>query len=238
MNAGLEASPIWVNGRWCGRHEALVRGDDAGLLFGQGAFETIRWVSAGPVALDHHLRRLARALDALGIPAVSASEIREAVFALGPHAGAGEAAVRVVVTAGSPGGGPLCMVSAGPLPASVLARRGGATAVAVHGHHRSPPQHKTLAWLPSLLARRGLSASCEPLLIGPAGDLTEGATSNLFVRRDDGWLTPPIDRCLPGVTRALVMTAAARLGQRVVAQPIHAGDLSAGAEAFITNALL
>jgi para-aminobenzoate synthetase/4-amino-4-deoxychorismate lyase len=38
------------------------------------------------------------------------------------------------------------------------------------------------------------------------GELTEGGRSNVFLRRDGAWLTPPLDAgVLPGVMRAVLL---------------------------------
>lgn len=238
MESGLSPWPIWVNGRWYAADTAVFRADDAGLLYGHGAFETLRLIVGRPVALTRHLARLSAALGALQIELDLAPAAEAAQALAGRLAAGAEAAGRIVVTAGRPGGSPMCVVSARPVPLGVLRRRAGAAAVPVTGLVRSPAEHKTLAWLPSVLARQQAPAGVEPLFQTPDGQLLEGATSNLFVRRAAGWVTPPADRCLPGITRGLILEAARHLGQPVREAPVPAEWLTPGAEAFITNALL
>ena len=69
MERATDPWPVWVDGRWCAPDEPVARADDAGLLYGHGAFETVRLYRGRPVALTRHLDRLSTTLEALGIDA-------------------------------------------------------------------------------------------------------------------------------------------------------------------------
>lgn len=67
------------------------------------------------------------------------------------------------------------------------------------------------------------------------GALTEGAITNLFIRKGDVWLTPPIsDGLLPGVERIRQLRAKKR---RIVEQQIYRRDLIAADEICLANSV-
>jgi len=50
----------------------------------------------------------------------------------------------------------------------------------------------------------------DALFFNERGELTEGGRSNVFVRIDGNWITPPLScGLLPGVTRAVILAAPA-----------------------------
>jgi branched-subunit amino acid aminotransferase/4-amino-4-deoxychorismate lyase len=75
----------------------------------------------------------------------------------------------------------------------------------------------------------------EGLYVSPSGEVTEGASSNLFLVERGTLVTPPIaSGVLPGVTRALVMALARRARLAVREEPVPVRRLTRAAEAFVT----
>lgn len=218
----------------------VLRADDRGFLYGDGAFETLRLVHGRPAHLDRHLARLGSTLAALGIAAPAPGRIAGELAALvaANGLGDGEGAARVSVSRGTsagprPGEGrPTVVVSAGPLPARVVARRAGARLRLVEGPARAVAGHKTLCYLPGVLALGTVAPDEEPVwVVGDA--VLEGATCNVFAWIDGRLCTPPADgRLLPGVARAVLCAAGA------VEAPIDRAALGRAEAVFITSALL
>jgi branched-subunit amino acid aminotransferase/4-amino-4-deoxychorismate lyase len=78
----------------------------------------------------------------------------------------------------------------------------------------------------------------ETLLVGEAGDVLEGATSNVFVVAAGEVRTPPLARgILPGIVRAWVLSNAGRLGIRAREADLTSGWLDAADEVFLTNSV-
>ena len=77
---------------------------------------------------------------------------------------------------------------------------------------------------------RARAGTFEVALLDPAGFVTEGSFTNIFVKSDGALLTPPLSRgLLPGVLRAeLIANGSAIEGD------IHPADLASGF--FIGNA--
>ncbi|MEQ1832844.1 MAG: aminotransferase class IV, partial [Candidatus Eisenbacteria bacterium] len=102
-------------------------------------------------------------------------------------------------------------------------------------------RHKTTSRLAWDLAREEARAAGvdEALLVNRAGEILEGAASNLFVVLPGGEVvTPPLSAdVLPGVTRALVLESCARLGIPAREGPVTLESLRFADEVFLTNSV-
>lgn len=232
-------SSIIVDGRMYPADAPVLRADDRGFLYGDGAFETVRLVDGRPAHLGRHLARLGATLAALAIEAPAPQRVADELAALvaANGLGAGEGAARVSVSRGvgagpRPGAGrATVVVTAGPLPARVVERRGGARLRLVEGPARAIAGHKTLCYLPGVLALGAVAPNEEPVWVEGEAVL-EGATCNVFAWIDGRLCTPPADgRLLPGVARAVLLEAGA------VEAVIDRAALRAAA-VFVTSALL
>jgi branched-chain amino acid aminotransferase len=97
---------------------------------------------------------------------------------------------------------------------------------------------KTSNYLGSVLALHEVKArGChEAIIVGPNGEIVEGATSNVFLVRAGQLLTPPIEAgILAGITRKTVLELASELELPVHETQIHPGDLYRADEVFITS---
>lgn len=236
-----------VDGRLYPADAPVLRADDRGFLYGDGLFETLRVIDGRVAHLDRHLARLDRGLDALGIerpgPGRLAAEI-EAVVAVN-GLGAGEGTARVTISRGVGGSGPrpgvgrpTVVVTARRLPSSVIERRSGMRLRLIPGPWRALAHHKTLCYLPAVLALGAVEADEEPVLLDGEWVL-EGATCNVFAWMGGTLYTPPADgRLLPGVARALLIERGAAVGVAVVEAPLDRATLWAAEAVVVTSALL
>ena len=81
------------------------------------------------------------------------------------------------------------------------------------------------------------SGADEALFHNTKGELCEGTTSNVFLVNGGRVLTPPLSSgCLPGTTRARVITLCCTLGIPVAEETLTPVDLAAAAEVFTTSA--
>ncbi len=107
--------------------------------------------------------------------------------------------------------------------------------------HSSLVRLKTINYLENLLAKKEAHLYCwdEALFLNTAGNLAEGAVSNIFLVKNERVVTPSDDQgLLPGVMRKVVLSKCACLGipaeERVVALP----EVFVADECFLTNALM
>jgi para-aminobenzoate synthetase/4-amino-4-deoxychorismate lyase len=75
----------------------------------------------------------------------------------------------------------------------------------------------------------------DALFINEQGFVTEGGRSNVFIKKDGRWLTPPLaSGCLPGVMRSVVLSDPK---YQAVEKNITPADVLSAEEVIFTNAL-
>lgn len=253
--ARLPARTIWLNGRLVREAEAALSVWDRGARDGGALFETLRTYGGQPFAWQEHLERMVLSAAELGFPVPpSPAALRDAVAEVLAAERLDDAVVRITVTRGIPGGRPVrtgAWVEAEPLGgrlwAGVRARADGSGPGGRAMLSRTPftpgtiGRHKTTSRLAYDLAREEARAEGvdEALLVSPAGDVLEGAASNLFVVRPDGVVvTPPLAAdVLPGVTRARVLAIARSLGVEAGEGNVSLETLRTAREVFVTNSV-
>ncbi len=238
----------WVNG-------ALVRGAEASLSLwdrgardGQGLFETVRVYDGEPFAWELHLERLVLSAAILGFPVPAApSVLLNAIGQVLDAEGLRDAVARLTITRGIAGGHPTragAWVEAEPVSARLWpGTRAGAARVRISRAPFEPGPlgaHKTTSRLAYALASDEARAAGadEALLLSPAGEVLEGASSNVFVVARGGVVTPPLARgILPGITRALVLGSCAARGLPAHEGALRLDDLLGADEVFLTNSV-
>lgn len=254
-----------VDGALVPPEQATVSVLDRGFLYGDSVYEVVRTYGRRPFELDAHLQRLERSAERLGLalPWGGARTRRELARTLaafpppGPPDPAaapwnqGQVSLRVVMTRGAGelgldpalATGPRAIVIASPLAAPPLAAyRAGVACRIVGVRHESPgavdPGAKTGAHLANVLAVREArqAGAHEALLLGAGGEVTEGASSNVFAVRGGELVTPPLAAgILAGVTRGLVLQLAREAGLPAREARLRPEDLAAADELFITS---
>jgi branched-subunit amino acid aminotransferase/4-amino-4-deoxychorismate lyase len=225
---------ILVDGRPVDPEQGAVRPLDPGLL-GQGVYESIRTYDRVPFALERHLDRLAAGARALDIDcpvAALAAEVGEAVVRLAP---AGEARIRIVLTAGG-----TRVVSADALPDRSGEREQGISAVSLPwprlpgGPTEGVKASSTAASRVGLAHARAQGADTG-LWLTPDGRVQEALAANVFALVDGTLVTPPLaDGALGGVTRAELLGWAAEDGIPVAERSLPRTALAAAPEAFVS----
>ena len=241
---------IWLNGRFLPARDARVSALDRGLLHGDGVYDTWRTYGGLPFATAAHLRRLAGAARALGLPAPGPARGWERrARLLVARAGLADAAVRLTVTRGVAGEGlaperrarPTLLLSARQLPAHLEPRRREGIPVVLLPFPRdagAPWGGLKLVGHPSAVVGRVTASrrgAAEGLYVTAAGEVTEATSANVFLVERGALVTPPrASGILPGVTRALVIALARRAGLRVREERIAAPRLRRAREIFLT----
>ena len=237
----------WANvDGWIGpAHEARVSPVDAGFLYGEAVYENLRTYGHMPFLFARHLTRLRRSAEFLEIPvAVSDREITARLRATQEACGiTGEHSLRVILTAGPQGGEPSLIILVRPLPPLPVDPERDGVGVLLSDWIRAAPgglpaDVKTHNLLGARLAVREAegAGAHEAVIQGSSGDLTEGATSNLFLVEDGVIRTPPLeDGLLPGITRGLVLEVLQELDIPFEESPLAPDRITGAAEAFLTS---
>ncbi len=252
----------YLNGRFYPAGQARVSVEDAGFQHAVGLFETFQVYNGKPFRLDHHLARLKRSADALGLSrSLDTDAFAEAVAQTIAHNKLGRARLRLTLT---PGDASLLRPEAGRVPSPTLvivpteptaydpAYFEQGVSVVLYNQAANPfdptAGHKTLAYWARLRSLRQAASvgAAEALWLSITNHLASGAVSNLFIVRDGELLTPiargeEVDGALPspvlpGVTRAAVIELAEAHELLVHRQMVSVEDLLGAEEAFLTNA--
>ena len=248
MSARAPDRAVWIDGRLLRGAEATVSVFDRGVRDGEGLFETLRAYGGVPFLWSRHLERLVLSAAELGFPVPpSPAHLLEAVRLVLDAGGTGDAAIRVTVTRGIPGGRPTRAggwVEAEPISARLWAgaRSGGARVVVSRRPFAPGPlgRHKTTSRLAYHLAREEARArrADEALLAAADGRVLEGAVSSVFAVRRGVVKTPPLaSGILPGITRAFVLESCASLGMSTEEDELTVSSLAEADEVFLTNSL-
>ena len=236
--------PVWIDSASEGRVDPL----DRGLTLGDGVFDTLVAFGRIPFAADRHLGRLTGQAEAIGIP-LAAATIRAGWDAVLGRAEAQHVIVRTTVTRGVSGRGlwpesppsPSVIVSAAAWSPEVFGRPAHLVTSSIRRNAHSPAsQLKSLGYLDHVLAAREAAGkgAGDALFINHSGKVACTTIANVFVLRGDRLSTPPpADGVMPGVMRALVLEAAARLGVRAEEASLTRQDIMAADSAFLTNSL-
>jgi branched-subunit amino acid aminotransferase/4-amino-4-deoxychorismate lyase len=241
---------VWLNGRFLDGRRARVSALDRGLLHGDGLFDTWRTYDGEPFAVAAHLRRLAAAARILELPppgpaAVWAPRARQLVRRNGLRDGT----VRLTVTRGAAGdylpdrpARPTQLLTVRRLPHDLAEQQAAGIAAMLLPFPRdvTPPWggFKLLGHASAVLGRTlaGRRGAREGLYVTPAGEVTEGTTSNLLLVERAAVVTPPLaSGVLGGVTRDLVLRLAQRAGLAVREESCPVARLRAADEAFVTS---
>ena len=243
--SGRGRARVNVDG-WIGAPgEARVNPLDRGFLYGEAAYENLRTYRRAPFLFGRHLARLRRSAAFLRIPlGLSDAGITARLRATQEAVpGGGEHSLRVILTAGPEGGAPSLIILVRPLsPLPVDPEREG-VGVLLSDRRRVfpggiPPEVKTTNLLAVRLAAREAEAAGahEAILRGGGGEITEGATSNLFVVEGGVVRTAPAGGgLLPGITRSLTLEVLAELGIPRDESPLPPSRLTGADEAFLTS---
>lgn len=91
-----------VNGKICGREDAVVSVFDHGFVFGEGVYETLRTYDRRPFLLERHLQRLRQsaAMIDLALPLDDAEIGRRIAETIAAVHGGSDVYLRILVTPG------------------------------------------------------------------------------------------------------------------------------------------
>lgn len=235
--------------------DAKVSVFDRGFLYGDSIYETMRTAGGGkPVELERHLERLARSGDGIFMDLPLPPETLGKLIAR-THAATGndESYVRLMITRGTGPIGldprksesPTIVIVAQPLELpSEEAYTKGLRAVLVHvdkaGGGLVDPGIKTGNYLSNIIALREAIAKGgdDAILVTSAGEVAEGATSNVFAVTQGRLCTPHLHTgLLAGITRQTVCELAAESGHPASECTVHPEDLKAASEVFLTSSV-
>lgn len=242
---------LYLNGRIVSEDEALVPANDRAILFGDGAYETMRSYAGKLLRFPEHLARLRQTLEGMSLDLpVSDQEITRGARELIEANRCPDARVRLTVTGGLSDGQirlarahpPNLIMAATPLvPPPPDAYREGIGVVLSPWpvSTQSPlPRIKTINRLMHLMAKEEAirTGAWDALFRDEAGMILEGTATNVFFVIDGVLRTAPLSSpLLPGVTRDLVLEVAREAGIEIREDAVTVNELQVCSEAFLTS---
>jgi branched-subunit amino acid aminotransferase/4-amino-4-deoxychorismate lyase len=215
---------LMLNGVLMAADEATVPVTDRALTHGLGLYETLKLVAGVPVFFEEHVARLDLGLAELGLERpCERADLAAQICRLSAASDVPDGACRALITAGVPDGPPSLLLQTNKRvfpdrPLHVISYRGV----------RVRAQLKAMTVMQSYLAQRAakMAGADDAILVDDEGRIFEGATSNMFLARGGGLVTPPAEGAiLPGVLRAKVEELAGANGIPVIEAFARVSDL-------------
>jgi len=233
-----------------GVESARISPFDRGLHFGDGLFETIACHGGRPRFLALHLGRLMQGCARLRIPFRDLPAVRAEIEALAAESE--RSIIKLLITRGEAAGRGYAIENLDKAM-RITIRYAWPHESAAHG--QDGVKVRTLAMrlgenpllaglkhcnrLEQVLGRAELAGTdaAEGILFSSSGRLVSGTMTNVFIVRSSSLQTPLMDRCgVAGVMRRVILREAARSGMATHEQVLHAEDLHAADEIFLSNA--
>ena len=238
---------VYLNGKFLPLADAQVSVLDRGFIYGDGVYELIPVYAREPFRMPHHLARLQRSLDGIGLanPHTTAqweTLIRELV-ARQPFTDQG---VYFQVTRGVArrdhafpvGVPPTVFMMSNPLPTPSREQVDKGVAVVTAEDNRwHRCDLKTISLVGNVLMRQ-LAAehgAIETVMFRD-GFLTEASASNVLIVKDGSIVVPPKDNLiLPGITYDAAMEFAREIGIPLELRPVPKAEALAADEMWLSS---
>ena len=220
---------LW-NNHWVKPEEAVIPLQSEAVMYGLGAFETLRANKGGSVIRpEAHIDRLFLSLHSIGLSiAYTRDDILQMITRVAEKGKETLQRIKVMVV---PEG---ISVSGEPLEIDSEIYKGISLKSVIQ--HRPLPNVKSLSYLECLLSyREAIEAGYfEALMVGENGEVYEGSRSNIFWFEDDILFTRDTG-VLPGITRQLVIDESP---YKVSYSMTGLDELKTRDEVFITSSTL
>jgi branched-chain amino acid aminotransferase len=241
---------VFWEGRPMPAEEARVPVLDAGFLYGDGIYETMRSYDGHVFALDRHLARLERSAAGVRLALPPGAGLRDAILATVRANGGGEGIVRLTISRGvlarrldlSSAGRPSVLVTFDAIdPRDDEMRAAGIRVVTsryLRFSHHPLAGIKSTNYQVSLFARQEAreAGATEVLMRNETGDFVEAAAANLFAVEGGRVVTPPLGSgILGGVTREVVLERIAARRMAFTEETIAPSRLERADEVFLSG---
>lgn len=238
---------VYLNGQYLPRDQAKVDIEDRGFMFADAVYEVVLYYNGKCLAMQPHMDRLLRGLDAIGI--TPSDEVRELPGVSDelvkrndhPHAKVYWQVTRgVAVREHDPPADlrPTVLAISYPVkPVDVNAEPIAVSAIVVEDLRWARCAIKSVMLLPNVLAKQqAKAAGAYEAVQHRDGVVTEGGSTNVFMVSEGAlWTHPASDAILGGITRDIILKIARDRGMDVREQTFSVAQLRAADEIFCTG---
>ncbi|MBM3707415.1 MAG: hypothetical protein FJW69_03595 [Actinobacteria bacterium] len=248
---------IFVNGKYLSSNKAFIPVTDAGFLYGDGLFETLRSYKGHIFTFDKHLERLFISLKSLKYnPHFNSSLVKFETIKLIEMNGLlnTDAFIKIIVTRSEYTdrfkfdfwGKPNLVITASsykPYPESYYENgiKIVSSSIKRNAVGNELYKYKMLNYFENIFARNEayINGGQEAIFLTPDKIVLEGATSNIFYIKNGRVFTPPITQnILPGITRENVIEICRINKLKFSEKRLHYFNLLEADEIFMTNSLM
>jgi D-alanine transaminase len=238
---------VHLNGQFLPLAEAKISVLDRGFIFGDGVYEVVPVYARTPFRMPHHLARLQRSMDGIGLanphtPAQWQRLIAELV-ALQPFA---DQSVYLQVTRGvarrdhafPKDATPTVFMMANPLPVPTREQvERGVAVITAEDNRWQRCDLKTTSLLGNVLMRQlAAEAGAVETVMFRDGWLTEASASNVLVVLGGTIVAPPKDHLiLPGITYDAAFEFAREAGLPVAMRPVAKAEALSADEMWLSS---
>lgn len=232
----------FINGKFVPLKKAVIPVMDIGLQRGYGVIEVLRTYARRPLAIDEHLRRLelSAKLINLKLP-YNLALIRERVYAGLKKSKSGETLVKIILTGGDGAGllshgAPRLLILFLPYHPYADSYFQKGIRIMTSVFTRFEPKVKYLDYLWGVVSmKKALSKRFDEVLyMDNQKDILEGTTFNFGIVKNKKLIAPDKE-VLGGITMAIAIKLARKLGLKIERRKIRYKELATADEAFITS---
>ena len=247
----------FFNGRFLSAEDLRVEVHDAGFVQGVTVAEQMRTFGGQLFRLDEHLARLRHSLEIVGVEGVDLQELADAAreLAASNHSlldSGDDLGLSLFVTPGpyptfAPPGPPQPTIGmhSYPVPFHLWAAKYAEGQRLVVSQTRQVPDN---CWPPELKCRSRMhyyladreaeqqDPGSRALLLDQDGLVNEASTANIVVfNSEEGFVSPPLERILPGVSVAVLKELSSGLGVAFTHRPLTVEDVAAADEVLLSS---
>jgi len=238
---------VYLNGKFVPISQAHVSVLDRGFIYGDGVYELVPVYAREPFRLPHHLARLQRSLDGIGLANPHTNAQWEAIIRdLVARQPFDDQGVYFQVTRGvakrdhsfPKGVAPTVFMMSNPLPLPSREQiENGVAVVTADDNRWHRCDLKTISLLGNVLMRQlATDRGAIETVMFRDGFLTEASASNVLIVKDGTIVVPPKDNhILPGITYDATMEFAADAGVRLVVRPVPKAEALAADEMWLSS---
>ena len=201
--------------------------DDIAVVYGYGAYETLKLRRGILYFPDKHARRLHRSCEILGIECgCPEDEIVQRLNQLVRSNGIPDCNLKLMLHGRPRARADITILALNPLYPKREDFKKGTRVISFSGIRQFPEAKSFSMLLSSMAFAQARSADAyDAVFVSPEDEILEGTRTNLFYFRGGRYFTPPSDRVLPGITRETIIEAARASGISITEKSLYRGEL-------------
>ncbi len=228
---------VYLNGHFIDKNKASISVMDRGFLFGDGVYEVIPVYQGKIFRLTEHLQRLQNSLDSIQITnPYTSKKWKEILTKLNRFSSESDQSLYLQITRGADTQRkhnfdtltPTVYIEANPLIAKTKSQlEVGFSAITRKDIRWHRCDIKSTSLLANILyAQEAKQHQVEEVILSRNNEITEGATSNVFILKDNTLFTHPTGpNILSGITRDLVISSAKACKLQLQETPFSLKDI-------------